>query len=59
MQKLFIGKGQYVDQQGTEKKNKTEKTKLCPVFKYFADCANLSNLVLYADSFTIKNKMEF
>ena len=42
-----------------KKKNKTEKTKLCPVFKYFADCANLSNLVLYADSFTIKNKMEF
>ena len=57
MQKLFIGKGQYVDQQGTEKN--PEKTKLCPVFKYFADCANLSNLVLYADSFTIKNKMEF
>ena len=40
-------------------KKKPEKTKLCPVFKYFADCANLSNLVLYADSFTIKNKMEF
>ena len=33
MQKLFIGKGQYVDQQGTEKK--TRKDQIMPSFQIF------------------------
>ena len=36
-----------------------EKTQLGPIFIYFADCANLSNLVIYTDSFTIRYKMKF
>ena len=42
---------------GTTRKRK--KAQLGPVFKYFADCTNLLNLVKYADSFTIRYKMKF
>ena len=37
---------------GTTRKRK--KAQLGLVFKYFADCTNLSNLIKYADSFTIR-----
>ena len=37
---------------------KREKTQLDPVFIYSADCT-IVNLILYADSFTIRYKMKF
>ena len=37
---------------------KREKTQLGPVFTYSADCT-IVNLVLYADSFTLRYKMKF
>ena len=42
---------------GTTRKRK--KAQLDPVFKYFSGCTNLSNLVTYADPFTISYKMKF
>ena len=35
MQKLFIGKGKYVDQQGTEKKKQNRKDQIMPSFQIF------------------------
>ena len=67
-QKLFIGKRQYMDQNilcfykstTEERENKKRNrafSQLGSIFKYFADCANLVILVMYAEPFTIMYKI--